>query len=89
MAALFRSHAYTPALNVEEPWPALARLRGGLHFLISAAVAAVAAVLVFCVWYPGPFRLMAGGRDLFLLVTSVDVVIGPLLTFAVFNRAKG
>jgi hypothetical protein len=32
---------------------------------------------------------MAGGRDLFLLVTSVDVVIGPVLTFAVFNRAKG
>ena len=32
---------------------------------------------------------MAGGRDLFLLVTSVDVVLGPLLTFAVFNLAKG
>ena len=32
---------------------------------------------------------MAGGRDLFLLVTSVDVVLGPFLTFAVFNIAKG
>ena len=61
----------------------------GLHLLISAAVAGLAAVLVFFVWYPGPFRLMAGGRDLFLLVTAVDVVIGPVLTFAVFNRAKG
>jgi len=61
----------------------------GLHLLISAAVASLAAVLVFGLWYPGPFRLLAGGRDLFLLVTSVDVVIGPLLTFAVFNVAKG
>ena len=61
----------------------------GLHLLISAAVAGLAAVLVFFVWYPGPFRHMAGGRDLFLLVTAVDVVIGPVLTFAVFNRAKG
>ena len=61
----------------------------GVHLLISAAVAGCAAILVFGVWYPGSFRLMAGGRDLFLLVTSVDVVIGPVLTFAVFNRAKG
>ena len=61
----------------------------GVHLLISAAVAGLAAILVFGVWYPGSFRLMAGGRDLFLLVTSVDVVIGPVLTFAVFNRAKG
>ncbi len=43
---------------------------------------------MFGLWYPGPFRALAGGRDLFLLVTSVDVVLGPVLTFAVFNRAK-
>ena len=61
----------------------------GLHLLISAAVAAVAAALVFGLWYPGIYRLASGGRDLFLLVTSVDVILGPLLTFAVFNLAKG
>ena len=61
----------------------------GIHLLISAAVAGLAAILVFGVWYPGPFKQMAGGRELFILVTAVDVVIGPVLTFAVFNRAKG
>ena len=61
----------------------------GIHLLISAAVAALAAALVFGLWYPGPFRLLAGGRDLFFLVTSVDVVLGPVLTFAVFNTDKG
>ena len=61
----------------------------GLHLLISAAVAAMAAALVFGLWYPGIYRLASGGRDLFLLVTSVDVILGPLLTFAVFNLAKG
>ncbi len=45
-------------------------------------------MLVFWVWYPGAFRSLAGGRDLFLLVTTVDVVMGPLLTFAVFDRSK-
>lgn len=61
----------------------------GIHLLISAVVAGLAALLVFWLWYPGPFRRLAGGRDLFLLVTSVDVVLGPCLTLAVFNIAKG
>ena len=59
------------------------------HLLISLAVATLAAVLVFVLWYPGPYRELAGGRQLFILVTSVDVVLGPLLTFAVFNTSKG
>ena len=46
------------------------------------------ALLVFAVWYPYPYREISGGRDLFLLVVAVDVVLGPLITFAVFNRAK-
>ncbi len=61
----------------------------GIHLLISLGVAALAAVLVFGLWYPGPFRQLAGGRDLFLLVTTVDVILGPVLTFSVFNPAKG
>lgn len=61
----------------------------GLHLLISAAVAALAAGLVFGLWYPGVYQLLASGRELFLLLTIVDVVLGPLLTFAVFDLAKG
>jgi hypothetical protein len=61
----------------------------GIHLVISAAVAAMAAALVFGLWYPGLYRLASGGRDLFLLVTSSDVILGPLLTFAVFNLTKG
>ncbi|MBK8336149.1 MAG: pilus assembly protein [Sterolibacteriaceae bacterium] len=61
----------------------------GVHLLLSCMVAAVCAALVFLLWYPGFYRRLSGGQDLFLLVTTVDVIIGPLLTFAVFNRAKG
>lgn len=61
----------------------------GVHLLISAVVAALAAVLVFGFWYPGAYRLLAGGQSLFVLLMSVDVVLGPLLTFAVFNLKKG
>jgi hypothetical protein len=61
----------------------------GYHFLISCAVALLAAALVFGLWYPGPYRLLSGGRELFLLVTGVDIALGPLLTFAVFDLKKG
>ncbi|MEN9544162.1 MAG: fimbrial assembly protein [Pseudomonadota bacterium] len=65
------------------------RLRAALvHLLLSVLVAASASALVFGVWYPKPFGEISGGRELFTLLISVDIVIGPLLTFAVFNRRK-
>lgn len=60
----------------------------GIHLLLSAAVAAASAALVLGVWFPNQYALMSGGRNLFVLLTSVDVVMGPLLTFVVFNRSK-
>jgi hypothetical protein len=65
------------------------RLRASaIHFCISVAVALLAALLVFLVWYPYPYREISGGRELFLILVAVDVVVGPLITLAVFNRAK-
>lgn len=60
----------------------------GIHLGISLTVALLAALLVFGLWYPYPYREMSGGRDLFLIVVAVDVILGPLITLAVFNRAK-
>ena len=65
------------------------RLRAAaIHLALSVAVAGLAGLLVFALWYPYPYREISGGRELFLLVVAVDIVIGPLITFAVFNRAK-
>jgi hypothetical protein len=60
----------------------------GIHLGISLAIALLAALLVFGVWYPYPYREISGGRELFMLVVIVDVILGPLITLAVFNRAK-
>lgn len=60
----------------------------GIHLLCSLGVATLAAVLVFVLWYPYPYRELSGGRELFLLVTAVDVVCGPLLTLVLWNTAK-
>lgn len=59
-----------------------------VHLGVSLLVAALAALLVFQIWYPYPYNEISGGRELFLLIVAVDVVLGPLLTLAVFNTAK-
>lgn len=65
------------------------RLRAtGLHLVISVVIAALCAALVFGVWYPPPYSILAGGMSLFMLITTVDVVVGPVLTFVVFNLEK-
>ena len=73
--------------NTGNPWKDRVQA-SGVHFLLSVLVAALAAALVFGLWYPYPYRDISGGRELFFLVAAVDVVMGPLLTFAVFNRQK-
>lgn len=65
------------------------RLKAGCwHLLVSMCVAGVAAAVVLCVWYPYPYREISGGRELFLLLVAVDIVLGPLLTLIVFNPRK-
>lgn len=74
-------------LALSRPWRQ--RLTAGaIHLGISALVAAIAALVVFVVWYPWPFRELSGGRELFLILISVDVVLGPLITVTIFDRAK-
>ncbi|CAM8671736.1 hypothetical protein MCEMSEM22_03534 [Comamonadaceae bacterium] len=66
-----------------------ARLKASaLHLTASLAVALIAAILVFEFWFPYPYREISGGRELFLLLICVDVVLGPVLTFMVFDQRK-
>ena len=90
------SSASTPATPIESssgstrppmPWRAKGRAFA-IHLGISMLVAALAAWLVFGLWFPYPYGELAGGRRLFLLLLAVDVVLGPLLTFVVFNPRK-
>lgn len=59
-----------------------------LHFVGSVAVSVLAAALVFGLWYPYPYRELAGGRELFLLIVAIDVVCGPLLTMVLYDPKK-
>ena len=46
------------------------------------------ALLMLHWWYPPPFFMFDGGWQVLRLIMLVDVVLGPLLTLVVFNRAK-
>ena len=68
-------------------WPDRVKA-SAIHLTLSLAIAALAGALVFGVWYPYPYREISGGRELFLILVIVDVILGPLMTLAVFNRVK-
>lgn len=71
------------AFSVATRWQA-----SGIHLLISIGVAAAALTVMLGLWYPGPLFEAAGGNELLKLLVSVDVIIGPLLTLAVYKRGK-
>ncbi|MEY4564200.1 MAG: hypothetical protein RLZZ618_3477 [Pseudomonadota bacterium] len=60
----------------------------GIHLGVSAIVAALAAILALRIWYPWPYSEVAGGLSLFLLLVSVDVVMGPALTAVIASPGK-
>lgn len=59
-----------------------------VHLGISALIALLMLALVFLVWYPSPLETAIGVTQIFLMLLAVDVVIGPMLTLAVFKVGK-
>jgi hypothetical protein len=60
----------------------------GLHLVLSALVALTVVMLVLAVWYPQPYFQAMGGEKLLRLLIGVDVVLGPLITFIIFDPRK-
>lgn len=59
-----------------------------LHAAASLVVAITVSIIVFTLWFPGALATIAGGFALFLILTTVDVVSGPLLTAVVADPTK-
>lgn len=60
----------------------------GLHFAISALIAATIVALVMWLWYPAPYFRAMGGDTLLRLLIGVDVAIGPFITLLIFDTKK-
>lgn len=59
-----------------------------LHFIFSVILVLMLALIVFFVWYPYPYRDISGGKDIFLILMFVDVILGPFCTLIIFSDKK-
>jgi hypothetical protein len=59
-----------------------------VHLLFSALLLLVGLYFVFGVWYPSPLDQAVGLADILWVFLGIDVVLGPLLTFIVFDSRK-
>lgn len=60
----------------------------GIHVGFSAVLMLLSAGLVFGLWYSMPFYTVYNVLPVFGLLLIVDLIIGPLLTFIVYQQGK-
>ncbi len=58
------------------------------HFLVSLTIFTVVVLVLRNFWYPTPYFDASGGWQGLTIVAGIDLVLGPLLTFVVFNTKK-
>jgi hypothetical protein len=63
-------------------------LAAGWHVVVSATIGCLCAGLIFFYWFPQPFAELAGGTGLVMLLLSVDIVLGPVLTMVAAAPSK-
>ncbi|NAR97647.1 TfpX/TfpZ family type IV pilin accessory protein [Acinetobacter haemolyticus] len=59
-----------------------------VHIIFSLFLLLIALFLVFHLWYPAPLDKAMGVGTVFWIILIIDLILGPLLTFAVFNPKK-
>jgi len=60
----------------------------GIHLLISFFIVITVLATMYLLWYPNKYFALMGGQKLIILLAFVDVFLGPLLTFIVFESGK-
>ncbi len=58
------------------------------HLSLSMVFALSSLFLVYYIWYPAPLDIATNVTHLFLLMLSIDIILGPILTFIVYKKGK-
>ena len=58
------------------------------HLIVSLLIACCCLILVFYVWHPVPLAKAIGVTHIFLMMLTIDVVRGPLLTLIIAKEGK-
>lgn len=59
-----------------------------IHFSISLVLVLISVLFVFNVWYEAPLNRALGVDHLFRILIVVDVILGPLLCYIIYNEKK-
>jgi hypothetical protein len=59
-----------------------------LHLLLSGLIVGSVLTFMVMVWYRWPLFEIAGGSGLTLILASVDMTLGPLITLVIFKSGK-
>ncbi len=60
----------------------------GIHLSLSIVVFLYLTYQIYYHWYPQPYFEVDGGWQGFRLIAAVDLVLGPLITFLIFDLSK-
>lgn len=58
------------------------------HLSISIILAAIVVFVVFYIWYPSPLSKALDVTHIFWMLLFIDIVLGPVLGFVVYNEKK-
>lgn len=59
-----------------------------IHFAITAVIVGTVFILIFFYWYPKPFFEANGASTVLRILVGVDLILGPLLTLALYKKGK-
>lgn len=59
-----------------------------IHLVLSAIIISALVSLVILFWFPSTFLGITNFKDVALILVIIDLILGPLLTFVVFNPNK-
>jgi len=60
----------------------------GVHLCLSVAIFIVLVYQIYYNWYPQPYFSIDGGWQGVRLIAAVDLILGPLITFLIFDLSK-
>ncbi|WP_180072776.1 TfpX/TfpZ family type IV pilin accessory protein [Acinetobacter sp. YH12075] len=58
------------------------------HVAVSVCIALLVLSLVYGLWYPSPLAKAVGVTHIFLMLLTIDVILGPILGFLVYKEVK-
>ncbi|MEL6448720.1 MAG: hypothetical protein AAFQ62_12290 [Pseudomonadota bacterium] len=59
-----------------------------LHLALTAVAAVAVIAVIFVHWYPAPYFVVSGVRDVLLMLLGVHLVVWPLLTIYLYKPGK-